>query len=96
MTLPEGADFSGVQGDTITQNGREVVITIGRLEPDDTRNVQVEVNIPTAGNDAAILVASARIRSATAMPVYTNDVRTRIEDNNRDHKHRISRNEEHM
>jgi hypothetical protein len=73
-------------------NGREVVITIGRLEAAETRNVHVEVKIPAAGNEDAMLVASASVRSATAMPVHTNDVRTRVEGG---HKHAVSMNEEH-
>jgi uncharacterized membrane protein len=92
VTLPKGVDFSGTPGDAITQNGREVVITIGRLEAAETRNVHVEVKIPAAGNEDAMLVASASVRSATAMPVHTNDVRTRVEGG---HKHAVSMNEEH-
>ena len=92
VTLPQGVDFSGTPGDAITQNGREVVITIGRLEAAETRNVHVEVKIPAAGNEDAMLVASASVRSATAMPVHTNDVRTRVEGG---HKHAVSMNEAH-
>jgi hypothetical protein len=90
VRLPKGAVFAGALGDTVTRNGREVVVTIGRLEPEETRSIQVEVKVPAMSDDEAVLIASATIRSATAMPVETNDVRTRIEDHGREHTHRRS------
>lgn len=90
VTLPEGVHFAGTPGDTVTRNGQEVVVTIGRLEPDETRNVQVEVKVPAVRDDDTVLIASASIRSATAMPVETNDVRTRIEDARKPHKRAVS------
>jgi uncharacterized repeat protein (TIGR01451 family) len=85
VTLPEGADFAGTPGDTVTRHGREVVVTIGRLEPDETRSVQVAAKAPAVSDDDAVLVASARVRSATAMPVDTNTVLTRIGDGRKAH-----------
>ena len=55
VTLPEGAHFAGTPGDTVTQNGQEVVVTIGRLEPEETRNVQVEVKVPAVSDDDTVL-----------------------------------------
>jgi uncharacterized repeat protein (TIGR01451 family) len=78
VTLPKGASFTGTLGDAVTQNGKEVVVTIGRLEPEEIRSIQVEVKVPAVNDDDAVLIASAKIRSATAMPVDSNDVRTRV------------------
>lgn len=78
VTLPKGVEFAGTLGDSITQQGRDIVVTIGRLEPEQTQNIEVQVKTASIVRDDEALIASAKIRSATAMPVETNSVRTRI------------------
>lgn len=84
LTLPEGADFSGtLDKDTMTMarnGGNKIIVTLGRLEPEEIRDVQVDVKIPVLPEGDGDVVASAMVRSATAMPVHTNKVTTNIED----------------
>jgi uncharacterized repeat protein (TIGR01451 family) len=78
FTLPEGSRFAGTLSNTVTQHGRNVVVTLGRLAPEETRNVSVSVTLPKVGQHDGALQATAEIRSATAMPVMTNHVVTNV------------------
>ncbi|MDD2723106.1 MAG: hypothetical protein PHH59_03670 [Methylovulum sp.] len=78
LTLPEHAELVSKLGDAAVQVGKTVIITLGRLDTDAVRNVQVDVKIPAIPNGNAKVAASALIRSATAMPVSSNQVLTKI------------------
>ena len=78
FTLPKGSRFAGTLNNMVTQHGREVVVTLGRLAPAAQRDVSVSVTLPQHSRRDGVLRASAELRSATAMPVTANHVLTRL------------------
>ena len=70
FTLPSSVTFAGTTGQTLTLNGKEVVLTIGRLAAGSEQSVQIPVLI--APDARGFLQAQARVSSATALPVSTN------------------------
>ena len=75
--LPAGSHYVGTQDYTVTQHGRELVVTVGRLVPGAQRKVTIAVALPKEEEDGAMSV-SAKVRSATAMPVTANQVTTHL------------------
>jgi hypothetical protein len=67
FALPEGTEFDGTAGDTVTVHGREVIVTLGRLEARGHADVSVEVTAP--GRRFGVLTAGATLRSSTAQSV---------------------------
>jgi hypothetical protein len=80
LLLPENAIYVGKLDDTIVKVGNSIIVTLGRLESEEIRNIKVEVKVPDESSEDSKLVASAMIRSATAMPVSSNKVITGITD----------------
>jgi hypothetical protein len=83
FSLPEGVEFAGSLNDATVQVGQEVIVTLGRLGAGEARNVQVDVKAAaTPGKRKAehqrVAEAHASLRSATAMPVGSNEVATSI------------------
>ncbi len=82
FTLAEGAEYAGKPTDTILQIGKKLIVTLGRLATGEVRRVHVDVKLASLqnGTDEHQRVAEARaiIRSATAMPVSSNQVSTSI------------------
>lgn len=82
FTLPEGSNFAGDLSNMVTQNGRKLVVTLGRLAPNDQRDVSVTVTLPTVRHEHYLQHVSAELRSSTAMPVKA---RRADEESDRDH-----------
>ncbi|MBI1423353.1 MAG: DUF11 domain-containing protein [Gammaproteobacteria bacterium] len=78
FTLPAGSQFAGAQDDSATQHGDEVVVTVGRLAPGAQRKVSVTVTLPKDDEAHKAMAVSAKVRSATAMPVIVNPVVTKL------------------
>lgn len=76
--LPQAVTFAGTPGDTITVNGDEVVITVGRITAGSDQSVEIPVKVSSEARGLFHLFASAAVTSATALPVKTNDVFTNI------------------
>ena len=76
LRLPNNVSYAGASGNGITVQGNEVVVTVGRLAAGSTQ----QVSIPTvvSGNGGEEVNALATITSATAAPVLTNEVTTRV------------------
>ena len=78
MTLPDGVSLLNVIGAAdVTTIGPEVVVTLGRLVPEERRTLQLRVQVPATGANEK-LVATGVIRSSTALPITTNTVKTKI------------------
>jgi len=71
LHLPDGVALSP-GADNITQQGRDLVITVGRLAAGDERALHVQIIVGNL-SEGTLLVAGATLRSGTAMPVRGND-----------------------
>ncbi len=85
FTLPEGSTNTGTLGNMVTQHGRQVVVTLGRLESEAQRDVTVTVNLPQQTHDYGKLRVTAVLRSATAMPVNASPVMTGLQADEQGH-----------
>jgi uncharacterized repeat protein (TIGR01451 family) len=72
--LPPSVTFAGTTGQTLTLNGNEVVLTIGRLAAGSEQSVQIPVLI--AADARGLLLARAQVSSATTLSVSTNSATT--------------------
>lgn len=77
LTLPQGAAADIVHHAGITCSDDKVIVTLGRLEPRAQQTLKIAVKLAKKTTRETVL-ASAQIRSATAMPVDANRVVTRI------------------
>ncbi|HXY25496.1 MAG TPA: metallophosphoesterase [Candidatus Acidoferrum sp.] len=78
LCLPDDVTFAGIAGDTATVQGNEVVVTIGRLAPGAEQTVQIPVQVSSDAERHERLFGVAAIHSATALPIATNSVITRV------------------
>lgn len=77
LELPEGVSFAGATSDTLTLQGNEVVVTLGRVAAGDQQTVAIPVQVSTwRGSDR--IYASGTVISSTALPVETNTAVTRV------------------
>lgn len=76
FTLPDGASYNGATSDTLTQNGQQIVVTVGRIEAGASRVLQFKSRVTAALG--AVLQGTATVRSGTALPVTTNTVSSRV------------------
>jgi len=80
VTLPEGVNFAGDYGSSLTQHGHDVVLTLGRLDLGEQRTVHLTTQISTHVLPGTELASSAVVRSSTALPVSANCVTTEVVD----------------
>jgi len=76
LHLPNGVSVLDA-ADNITQAGRDAVITLGRLAAGEERKLQLQTMVGNL-DDGALLVAGATLRSSTALPVTSNEMRTHV------------------
>jgi Calcineurin-like phosphoesterase len=70
FTPPEGTEFAGTADETTTVHGRQVVVTLGRLE----QGARATIGIPVTAiseTEVGVLAAHVVLRSSTARPVST-------------------------
>ena len=95
LSLPRGADIVDAHGASLVRTGDKLVVTLGRMEPEEKRTVQLDVKLPAKHRHGSeIAVATAEIRSATTMPVRANWVITRMTHKHSD-KHSHQHNHKH-
>jgi len=78
VALPEGVTFVSVNEGSATVNGRDVVVTIGRLSAGSRTTVQVTVQVLPSGSKTGHLLAYGIVRSGTALPVDAGKVQTKV------------------
>jgi uncharacterized repeat protein (TIGR01451 family) len=78
VTLPEGVSFESVSSGTATIHGHDVVVSIGRLRPDQTISLQIEGRVSNSADTGDVLRASGVLRSGTALPVAGNRTSTKV------------------
>jgi hypothetical protein len=82
LHLPNGVDVSGAPAD-VTQQGRDAVITLGRLAAGQGRTLQLHTIVGNL-HQGTLLVAGAELRSSTALPATSNKVRTHVNSSGHD------------
>lgn len=77
FAMPEGATLAGNAGEKLTVQGRNIVITIGRIESGSGTSVDVPVTLASSSADpeGGQSKASATLRSSTALPISTDSDR---------------------
>jgi len=76
VTLPSDVSFAGTPRNTITLQGNELVVTVGRLDSGTEQTISIPVQISP---DARGQIDSfAAVTSSTASPVFTNEASTRV------------------
>jgi len=75
--LPHSLSFTGTTTDAVTQQGEDIVLTLGRLAVGAEQTVQIPVTV-SSGAHHEVLPARAHLHSSTALPVETNVVFTKV------------------
>jgi uncharacterized repeat protein (TIGR01451 family) len=78
VSLPDGASSAGSTGDSLTVQGAQVVVTLGRLGIGSEQTVHVPVTLNSDLSVRTHIKASAVLRSSTALPVASNEAPTLI------------------
>jgi uncharacterized repeat protein (TIGR01451 family) len=86
VTLPEDVSFESVSAGTATVHGRDVVVSVGRLGPDQGITLQVEARVSSSVDRDSILHGFGVLRSGTALPVAGDRTSTTIGPEHR-HEH---------
>jgi uncharacterized repeat protein (TIGR01451 family) len=78
IQLPQGTTLAGTTSDTLTVEGDEVVVTLGRIGAGSEQTVEIPVLVSAENRGNERLVASAKVSSSTALPIRTNVVITHV------------------
>jgi uncharacterized repeat protein (TIGR01451 family) len=78
IQLPQGTTFAGTTSDTLTVEGDEVVVTLGRIGAGSEQTVEIPVLVSAENRGNERLVASAKVSSSTALPIHSNVVITHV------------------
>jgi uncharacterized repeat protein (TIGR01451 family) len=76
--LPRAVTFAGTQSDTVTVQGNEVVITVGRIAVGSEQTVEIPALVSSEAHRNERIQASAGVSSSTALPVNTNTATTNV------------------
>jgi hypothetical protein len=76
--LPKALTFAGTTSDVVTQQGDEVVLTLGRLAAGAEQTLQIPVSVSSDPKRHEALRVGAHLHSSTALPVATNAVFTKV------------------
>ena len=79
LELPEGVTFAGTLGDSVTLQGDEVVVTVGRVAVGGEQTIEIPVQVSPNARRNEHVFTSGEISSSTALPVMTNKAATSIE-----------------
>jgi hypothetical protein len=78
VKLPEGVSFESASEGTATLHGQEVVISLGRLVPEQSVKLEVRGHVANEVTPGSTLRASGTLRSSTALPVAGEPTGTRV------------------
>jgi hypothetical protein len=90
LHLPRGATFVGTTSDTVTVQGEDVVVTIGRLSVGASNSLSIPVKVDSGHAEDkhednghhhhphGLLLVRAELSSATAQPVDSNVALTKV------------------
>jgi hypothetical protein len=77
FTIPSGETFAGSSGSSVTRQGNEIVITVGRVLAGETQTVEIPVTV--AADAQGKILAYAEVFSSTAQPVTTEGTLTTVQ-----------------
>ncbi len=70
LALPAGVSFAGTPGSTVTLQGNEVVVTVGRLAAGSEQTVSIPTSL--SPESRGLILGFAGVTSSTASPLPTN------------------------
>ncbi|HUO35352.1 MAG TPA: metallophosphoesterase [Candidatus Acidoferrum sp.] len=76
--LPQEGSFAGTLSDTLTQQGNELVVTVGRVASGGSQSVEIPVQITPRARFGDRVFATAKVDSSTALPVQSNPALTSV------------------
>ena len=76
LLLPNNVVFAGTPGDTITLQGNEVVVTVGRLATGGEQSISIPTVVAAESHGRIEVFGS--VTSSTALPLFTNGVATTV------------------
>jgi uncharacterized repeat protein (TIGR01451 family) len=75
--IPSGESFAGSPGSSVTLQGNEIVITVGRVLAGETQTVEIPMTV--VANTQGKILAYAEVFSSTAQPVITDGTLTTVQ-----------------
>jgi uncharacterized repeat protein (TIGR01451 family) len=76
LRLPHDVTFTGTPGNTITAQGEEVIVTVGRLASGAEQTVEIPTLVSSNVRGYELIETHARVTSSTALPIESNTVIT--------------------
>ena len=80
ITLPDGVSFDFASAGTATVQGRDVVVSIGRMLPDQRMHIELHGHVSPSLSGHADLAIEGQLRSSTALPVFARSAAVRVKD----------------
>jgi hypothetical protein len=84
FVLPQDVAALGSPDGGTTQIGQTVVVTVGRLAAGARKDIHMTVALGPGAGKGDILTGTAGLRSSTALPVESDEVRTKVQANDPD------------
>jgi uncharacterized repeat protein (TIGR01451 family) len=78
VRLPEAVSFVGTASDTVTLDGAEVIVTIGRVAEGREQTMELPALLSSQAPTHQRLLTKGEVLSSTALPVKTNDLITEV------------------
>jgi hypothetical protein len=78
FNLPNGVTFVDSPDGSAVQVGNSVVVTVGRLSAGGSSDIHLDVAVANDAGAHEILAVTAVIRSSTALPIQTDEIRTTV------------------
>jgi uncharacterized repeat protein (TIGR01451 family) len=78
VTLSAGLTFAGTTSETLTVQGSDVVVTLGRLAPGNQQIVQIKTRVAANASAGSAIAVNGSLVSGTALPVALNSTTTKV------------------
>jgi uncharacterized repeat protein (TIGR01451 family) len=76
FSLPRGLTFAGTPSGTVTVQGNDVIVTVGRLATGSEQTVELPTLVSSDVRGFELIETHARVSSSTALPIDSNPVIT--------------------
>ena len=76
--LPPGVTFAGTASDSVTIEGDEVIVTVGRVVNGSGQTAEIPVLLSSEIHNHELLWTTGSVSSSTALPIGTNNLLTYI------------------
>jgi hypothetical protein len=78
ITLPAGVSFESASDGSVTVQGQDVVVTLGRTVPGHAVTLHITASVSDSVVPRSTLISSAVLRSSTALPVVADSITTKV------------------